>query len=88
MKTVAQKELFIARARELAAILLEAEDLNNEYIAVDAGNVLTNDDFAGTNAGIDLATFVSLFGVGIMTPLISIVETAGVKTILHQLKAV
>jgi hypothetical protein len=88
MKTVQQKEIFIARARELAAMLLEAEELNNEYIAVDAGNVLTDEDFTGNNAGIEKNTFVSLFGVAIMTPLLTILETTGVKTILQQLKAV
>lgn len=88
MKTTAQKEAFIARARELAAMLIEAEELNNEYVAVDAGNVLTDDDFSGSNAGIDKNTFVSLFGAAVMTPLLAIVDTAGVKTILHQLKAV
>lgn len=88
MKTTAQKETFIARARALAAMLLEAEALNDEYVAVDAGNVLIDDDFSGRNAGIEKNTFVNIFGGNIMTPLLAIVNTEGVKTILHQLKAV
>lgn len=88
MKTTQQKEVFIEAGRDLAAAILKAEVLNNEYVATDAGNVLVDGDFIGTNAGIVKNDFVALFGSEVMTPLLAILDTVGVKTVLQGLKSV
>lgn len=87
MKTQQQKEAFIKSSRDVARALLNLETLNEEYVATDAGNSITTEDFLGVNAGLVVADLIALYGTPV-TDVLALLNKEGMRTILHTLASV
>ncbi len=82
--TQQQKDHLIARVRNAATVLLECPDLNEEYVAIDGGNSLTDADYTGVNEGIPHADFVAFFS-NIVPNILAVTNDAGKRTALYKL---
>lgn len=82
--TQQQKENLIKRGRQIATALLMFEEANEEIVAVDALNQMSDSDFIGENAGITKNDFATLFGVP-YTDVAVLLAKPGVKTVLYKL---